>query len=79
MVVQRLTDFADRVAERLLAAVASSPDLFDQRFPGDECARTGGQTKQHFHRLWRQMYLFRSTSHLSLHGVDEQISQIKSL
>ena len=79
MVVQRVADLADRVTQCFLAAMAGSPDLVDERLPGDQCARAGGKAKQYFHRFWRQMYLFRSTGHQSLNGVDEQISQIKSL
>ena len=49
MIVERVADFADCVAQRLRAATVGAPDFLDKRFPGDQLAGARGQAQQNFY------------------------------
>ena len=79
MVVERMTDLADSVTQRLLRPAPLAPDRFQQVPASYQLTGRAGQAKQYLNRFWREMTGPGRAADLALERLNEKLAQIEAV
>jgi len=79
VIIQGVSEFADRMPQCFLACVIGTPYLVEQCFSRDQLSRRTGKTQQDFPGLGRQVSGIHAIGDLAFKRLNQELTEIEAL